>query len=245
MRWMGVGMAVMVLVGCTSTRLEQRGECWVKQTKKWPNRVSEDLGPCGRAQPEWGEDRFTRVVQECVAHADYRWHNRALTAWTRGQPLPEEASDAQVLEACMAEAAQVMLVENEGLKWQLGDVQADREHYRQRNGQLAEALGEAAKKPAPAAIATATARGDGRSTSENETLANTETAQRTSSAERRIRTAAPKQTVPAPVPTAVEPAEEDPAQPKLQKVTSPKPPTEAVTEAQDRACPLPPDCPPR
>jgi hypothetical protein len=69
--------------------MTQRDGCWVKQTEKWPKVVTEELGPCARAETRWADDRMTRLVQECVAQADHRWQTRALEAWSRGQPLPD------------------------------------------------------------------------------------------------------------------------------------------------------------
>ena len=89
----GIGMVAVVLpalVGCTSVRMLQREGCWVKQTEKWPGRVSEELGFCSKPAPVWAQDRVARLVQECMAQADFRWQNRALAAWTRGEPIPPQ-----------------------------------------------------------------------------------------------------------------------------------------------------------
>ena len=53
---MGLLAAVLpALVACTSTRMLQREGCWVKQTEKWPGRVSEELGFCTKPAPVWAQ----------------------------------------------------------------------------------------------------------------------------------------------------------------------------------------------
>jgi hypothetical protein len=134
--------------------------------------VKEELGPCKRAEPVWTQDRLSRVVQECLAQADYRWQNRALAAWERGEPVPERESDQQVLDRCMSESTRMAVVENEALKDRLADVRDDREKLRASETRLAEALGEAAKKPGTV-TATASARGDGNSSTQNDSKTET------------------------------------------------------------------------
>ncbi|HET9452050.1 MAG TPA: hypothetical protein VFO83_14265, partial [Aggregicoccus sp.] len=87
--------------GCSSTKVLQRDGCWVRETKRFPGQLKEEVGPCARPAPAWSEDRLTRLVQECVAQDDHRWQARALAAWGRGEPAPERAPDQQVLESCM------------------------------------------------------------------------------------------------------------------------------------------------
>jgi hypothetical protein len=111
-------------------------------------------------------------VQECLAQADYRWQNRALAAWERGEPLPDHESDQQVLDRCMSESTRMAVVENEALQERLADAKDEREKWRASETRLAEALGEAAKKPANV-TATASARGDGTSSTQHD--AKTET----------------------------------------------------------------------
>jgi hypothetical protein len=157
----------------------QRDGCWVRQTTKWPNQVREELGFCAKPEPKWAEDRLARLVQECMAQADYRWQNRALAAWNRGEPLPPEESEEQVRRACMNEAATSAVSENENLKARLSELDADRQslvttvaedrtHLRDSHDRIADALGEAAKKPAPAAVATATSNGTATTTSKTD-----------------------------------------------------------------------------
>ena len=90
--------------GCTSVKIVQRDGCWVKRTEKIFGRVIEDLGPCRRAEPQWAEDRVTRLVQECVAQADYRWSVRANEAWAKGAPYPAQPPQQELLRTCMEEA---------------------------------------------------------------------------------------------------------------------------------------------
>src|SRR5512145_1321366 len=106
-------MRVLLLVvaaafasGCTSVRMVQREGCWIKQTEKKPfKRVREEIGPCVRAQPKWVEkDQLTRLVQECVAQADWRWQSRALDAWSRGRAFPAQPAQEETLRTCMQEA---------------------------------------------------------------------------------------------------------------------------------------------
>ena len=172
MRTGWVVLAMGALVGCTSTRMVKRDDCWVKQETRWPGQVKEDLGICSRAEPKWAEDRLTRVVQECVAQADYRWQNRAIASWNRGDRPPEGETEEQALDRCIKEAPHMVVVENEALKDRLADVKSDREHIRTSNARLADALGEAAKKPGTI-TATASARGDGTSSTKNDSTTET------------------------------------------------------------------------
>src|SRR5712671_6844981 len=178
----GMGMVAVVLpalLGCTSTRMLQREGCWVKQTEKWPGRVSEELGFCTRARPTWAEDRVARLVQECMAQADFRWQNRALAAWTRGDPIPPQDSDDKIAQTCMSQASAALgqEAENSALKSRLLELsqdrdslrtvsEGDREYLKQSGDKMVSALGEAAKKPAPAAVATATSTGTAKTESD-------------------------------------------------------------------------------
>jgi hypothetical protein len=176
--------AVMVLAaalsGCTSVKLAQRDGCWVRRTERPFGRVTEEIGPCALPAPPWVEDRLTRLVQECVARADYRWQSRALAAWNHGEKLPEQ-DEGNLLKECMSEASGAMITqkEKEVLETRLGEVSADRDalraraeddraHLRESNDKLAEFLGEAARKPSPPATATATASSDGRASTESD-----------------------------------------------------------------------------
>src|SRR5881275_3209699 len=164
--------AILALWGCTSVRMVQRDGCWLKQTEKWPSRVSEELAFCKKAARAPAPDPLARLVQECVAQADYRWENRAIDAWNRDQPIPPRDSDEKISATCMSEAARALGPEAErsALRSRLADLdkdrdalrnvaEKDREFFRESNDKMAAALGEAAKKPAPAATATATSTG--------------------------------------------------------------------------------------
>lgn len=183
MRIPGVVLLAVMAGGCSTVKLEQRDGCWVRQTSHWPSAVTEELGPCEREKPAWSEDRLTRLVQECMVQADYRWRTRAVAAWNEGQPLPEPESEERMLQLCMDEAAHSVVTENERLKTRLEEVstdrdvwrasgEKDRELMRASHERLTDALGEAAKKPPGAAVATATStstsRGDGTATTRNE-----------------------------------------------------------------------------
>jgi len=176
--WMAAA-AMGALVGCTSVRMVERDGCWLKQTEKWPSRVNEELAFCKKPAPAPAQDPLARLVQECVAQADYRWENRAIDAWNRDQPIPPRDSDEKIAASCMTEAAAALGPEAEraALKARLADLdrdrnalrstaETDREFFRQSNDKMAAALGEAAKKPAPAAVATATSTGTATTESE-------------------------------------------------------------------------------
>jgi len=117
----------VALSGCATVKVEQRDGCWVKQTRSFLSRVKEEVGPCARPQPEWSEDRLTRLVQECVSHADYRWQSSAMVAWNRGEPLPERESDEKVLDRCMATAEKVLAADKGELEAQLNQLSEERD----------------------------------------------------------------------------------------------------------------------
>jgi hypothetical protein len=164
---------------CTSVKLVQRDGCWIKQTEKRPfKRVREEIGPCARAQPAWVEDQLTRLVQECVAQADYRWLARAVEAWSKALPYPVQPPQEEILRTCMAEARVGLVAENDELKRRLVDLSSernalrtetaeDRDQLRASHDRIAEWLGKAAQKPAGTATATANAKSDGKATNEN------------------------------------------------------------------------------
>jgi hypothetical protein len=167
------------LLACTSVKMVQRDGCWVKQTSRTLGGTTEELGFCSKARPDWAEDRLARLVQECMAQADYRWENRALLAWTRGEPVPPPESDDQIAKTCMgqASAALGLEVQNDALKSRLADVSQDRQALRstadkdrefieQSSDKMITALGEAAKKPPPSAVATATSTGTAKTESD-------------------------------------------------------------------------------
>jgi hypothetical protein len=167
------------LLACTSVKMVQREGCWVKQTERTLGGSTEELGFCTKARPEWAEDRLARLVQECMAQADFRWENRALAAWTRNEPIPPPDSDDQTAKTCMSQAASALGLEaqNDALKSRLADLSQDREKLRstsekdrefheQSSDKMITALGEAAKKPPPSAVATATSTGTARTESD-------------------------------------------------------------------------------
>lgn len=160
--------ALLMLQGCTAVYYVKRNDCWVRETKPWHGVITEDLGPCTRPDPVWSEDRFTRLMQECVAQSDYRWQHLALDAWKRGEPIPERDGEAEA-EACATQAARTVLSENEALQARVSDVTSDRERLQNHNEHLANVLGEAANKPAGSAIANATAHGEGTARGEGTT----------------------------------------------------------------------------
>ncbi|WNG36186.1 hypothetical protein F0U60_22715 [Archangium minus] len=207
MKIAGVVLLAVMAGGCTSVRLEQRDGCWVRQTSRWPKQLKEEIGPCEREKPTWSEDRLTRLAQECMVQADYRWKNRALAAWNQGQPLPEPESEAKVLQFCMNEAAHSVVTENETLKKRLNEVSADRdvlraseekdrEHLHSSHDRLTDALGEAAKKPPGAAVATSISTSDGTAT----TLSDSDTSVALPNGAAPGSSPAPRMGVPAPEP---------------------------------------------
>jgi hypothetical protein len=174
-----LALLVAVAAGCTSVRMLQREGCWVKQTEKWPGRVSEELGFCSKPAPVWAQDRVARLVQECMAQADFRWQNRALAAWTRGEPIPPQDSDDKIAQTCMTEASAALRqeAENSALKSRLAELsqdrdalrvvsEGDRDFLKQSSDKMVSALGEAAKKPPPSAVATATSTGTAKTESD-------------------------------------------------------------------------------
>jgi hypothetical protein len=172
--------------GCTSVRVAQRDGCWVRQTHRTLGGTQEDVGPCVRPPPKWSDDRLTRLVQECVAQADYRWQVRALAAWNRREALPAQDAQETVIKTCMNEAATGVVTQNESLQQRLAEISGDREafraeategnqHARAAADRLAEYLGEAAKRPPPVATATATATSDGTASTESGLKADTAT----------------------------------------------------------------------
>lgn len=167
---LGAVLAGVLVAGCTSVQIAKRDECWVRHTKSFPNNVKEEIGVCSRAPPVWSKDRVTRLVQECMVEADFRWKNRALDAWNRGEPLPPERPEHAVMQACMNDAATSLVRENEALSKRISELtqerdglvaRTDQDHQALRENQtrMTQALGEAAKRPAPNAFALATSSG--------------------------------------------------------------------------------------
>jgi hypothetical protein len=127
----GAVVLVVAVGGCTSVKMVQRDGCWVRRTERLGT-VKEDLGPCAAPTIPWVDDRLTRLVQECVARADQRWHSRALAAWSRGEKLPESGSEEAVLKECMAEPARAIMAENATLKERVADVTGERDTLKKR-----------------------------------------------------------------------------------------------------------------
>jgi hypothetical protein len=195
-RTVGVGVALLALAGggCTSVKMVQRDGCWVRRTEKVFGRVHEEVGPCGRPQPRWSEDRLTRLVQECVAEADWRWQSRALEVWSRGLPYPTpQPRQDELLRACMEEVRTGMAAELDAatLRSRVAEVSGERDALRgdlerdhtklqesqekltgwlgKSHDQIAEWLGQAAQKPPGNATASATSSStsDGKASNES------------------------------------------------------------------------------
>lgn len=118
MRTVGAVLLIAVLGGCTSVKMVQRDGCWIRRTeKRGLGTVTEEVGPCARPNTAFVEnDSLTRMVQECIARADYRWQMRALAAWDRREPWPEQLSETSVLQQCMNDSARGVLGEAGVLK---------------------------------------------------------------------------------------------------------------------------------
>jgi hypothetical protein len=167
------------LLACTSVKLVQREGCWVKQTERTLGGSTEELGFCSKPRPEWADDRLSRLVQECMAQADFRWENRALAAWSRNQPIPPPDADEEIAKTCMSQAASALglQAQNDALQSRLSDVSRDRkdlqsaseksrEFLEQSSDKMISALGDAAKRPPPSAVATATSTGTAKTESD-------------------------------------------------------------------------------
>lgn len=172
---------VGALAGCTSVKVVQRDGCWVRRTeKKILGTVSEEVGPCARPATAFVEnDPLTRMVQECIARADYRWQMRALAAWDRREPWPAQLDESSVLQQCMDDSARGALGEtaalkekNAALEQRVQELTREQQALRQRSeaerrelvtrgdaerkelldlqAKLGDHLGEAAKKVPPA-----------------------------------------------------------------------------------------------
>ena len=176
-----LGLALLLLAGsaCTTTQFVQRDGCWIRRTESFPKIVHEEIGVCARQPPVWSNDRVARLVQECMAEADYRWQNEALAAWNRGLPVPPQRSEHEVMQQCMGEAATAVVSENEALKKRLAELSSerdtlraeaarDKERLQQSQEHMTDALGEAAKRPAPNAFATSNSSGSATTRSDQE-----------------------------------------------------------------------------
>jgi len=177
-----IAASCAALLSCTSVKMVQREGCWVKQTERTFGGSSEELGFCTKERSEWAEDRLARLVQECIAQADFRWENRALAAWQRNEPIPPPDGDEQIARTCMSQAASALglEVQNDALKSRLADLshdrddlksatEKDRDYLHESGEKMISALGEAAKKPAPSAVATATSTGTAKTESDQRT----------------------------------------------------------------------------
>ena len=162
-------VAALGALACTSVHMVQRDGCWLKKTERTFGGEREELGFCAKPSPAPAEDRMSRLVQECMAQADYRWQNRAIAAWNKNEPIPPQDNDQEIAKACMGQASAALGVEAENLalKERIADLSKDRdtlkmssdkdrEFLQQSSDKMITALGEAAKKPAPNATATAT-----------------------------------------------------------------------------------------
>jgi hypothetical protein len=189
MRVLGAVALVLVASACTRVKMVQRDGCWVKRTVSF-GRVQEQVGPCMRPQPKWADDQFTRLVQECVAQADFRWQVRALDAWSHARPYPAQPAE-ETLRTCLQESRIGLVSENDTLKRRVSDLQEERntlrtdlvaerttvrsdadkerEHLRASNDRIAGFLGDAAKRPPASANVTASANatGEGKATNDS------------------------------------------------------------------------------
>ena len=161
--------ALVAAAGCTSVHMVQRDGCWLKKTERTLGGEREELGFCAKPSPAPAEDRMSRLVQECMAQADYRWQNRAIAAWGRNEPIPPQDNDDAIAKTCMSQASAALGIEaeNNALKARLAELSEDRDSLKtmsekarvflqESSEKMITALGEAAKKPAPNATATAT-----------------------------------------------------------------------------------------
>src|SRR3989442_11627347 len=119
-----------------------------------------------------------------MREAAYCGETGPLAAWRRGERHPPEDSDGQAARTCMGQAASALglEVQNDVLKSRLADVDQDREKLRvatdkdrefieQSSDKMITALGEAAKKPPPSAVATATSTGTAKTESDQRSAA--------------------------------------------------------------------------
>jgi hypothetical protein len=173
MKMAGCLVAAVAGIACTTTKLVERDGCWVKQTSRTMGSSTEELGFCTRPPGPPAEDRLARMLQECMAQADQRWQNQAITAWNHNQPLPAQPDDAEMVKTCMTQASNAIGMEsqNQALQSRVAELSQDREalksqsdrdreQMQQSNDKMISALGEAAKRPTPNATATATVKSE-------------------------------------------------------------------------------------
>ena len=181
-RLVGVALLAIAAGGCTSVKMVQRDGCWVRRTEKVFGRVVEDIGPCVRPQPQWSQDRLTRLVQECAAQADHRWQVRAMEAWSKKAPSPPQPPQQEIQRSCMEEARTVIGTETDAgtLRTRVAELSAERDALRseaerdraklqESHHQIAEWLGQAAQKPPgnASAFATSSSTNDGIASNES------------------------------------------------------------------------------
>lgn len=181
-RLVGVALLAVAAGGCTSVKMVQRDGCWVRRTEKVFGRVVEDIGPCVRPQPQWSQDRLTRLVQECAAQADHRWQVRAMEAWSKKAPSPPQPPQQEIQRSCMEEARTVIGTETDAgtLRTRVAELAAERDALRseaerdraklqESHHQIAEWLGQAAQKPPgnASAFATSSSTNDGIASNES------------------------------------------------------------------------------
>ncbi len=181
-RLVGVALLAVAAGGCTSVKMVQRDGCWVRRTEKVFGRVVEDIGPCVRPQPQWSQDRLTRLVQECAAQADHRWQVRAMEAWSKKAPSPPQPPQQEIQRSCMEEARTVIGTETDAgtLRTRVAELSAERDALRseaerdraklqESHHQIAEWLGQAAQKPPgnASAFATSSSTNDGIASNES------------------------------------------------------------------------------
>lgn len=193
-RFGAAALAAVALSACTTVKVRQVGRCWVQETSRWMGSSREEVGPCYRAAPDWSRDRYTRLVQECVAQTDHQWALRAVAAWQEGLPLPPREPQDVVNKACFDAANAPTARENDALRADLESMRATLrdaateraalgarleqgvDAVRSSNAKLTEILGQVANKPIPSpapAVATATSesRSEGRGGSTSESAA--------------------------------------------------------------------------
>ncbi len=144
------------------TRLVQ--ECVMHTDYRWQ---SSALVAWNRSEPLPERESEEKVLAACMARAE------AILGTEKGaleQRLSEVSRERDTLKASIEkERSQHQATLSEQLSRHDASMERARDQMHESNNLLAEALGEAAKKPAPSAVATAT------STSSSEGLANTQT----------------------------------------------------------------------
>jgi hypothetical protein len=174
MRANGFVLLAALGAGCTSVQVAKRDGCWVERRENVFRQVHEEIGPCSRPPPRWSEDRLTRLVQECVADADFRADARAVEAWARRQPAPARPSQEDLLRTCMEEARSAIAAETDLTSLRsrlaqvsterdalLADLARDRAKLQESHAKLAEWLGKAAQRSPGNAVATSTSTATG------------------------------------------------------------------------------------